>query len=93
MGWGKALSAVVVMSISVMLVVTVLPVGAHDAKTGDPTGSHGSCNGNWTSISISEAMDKFGLNPISKDKNDNDHVCWKMKGNGEYQFKDDRPVK
>ena len=28
MGWGKALSAVVVMSISVMLVVSVLPVGA-----------------------------------------------------------------
>ena len=28
MGWGKALSAVIVMSISVMLVVSVLPVGA-----------------------------------------------------------------
>ena len=28
MGWGKAISAVVIMSISVMLVVSVLPVGA-----------------------------------------------------------------
>jgi len=28
MGWGKALSAVVVMSISVMLLFSVLPVGA-----------------------------------------------------------------
>jgi len=28
MGWGKALSAVIVMSISVMLVFSVLPVGA-----------------------------------------------------------------
>ena len=92
MGWGKALSAVVVMSISVMLVVTVLHVGAHIDSV--PTDDHGSCNGPWTIISISDAIAKPGMeNPASADKNGNDHVCWKMKGNGEYQFKDDRPIK
>ncbi len=89
MGWGKALSAVVVMSISVMLVVSVLPVGA------DHKDAHnGSCNGPWTSISVSEAITHPGMeNPASADRNGNDWVCWKMKGNGEYQFKDDRPIK
>jgi len=84
MGWGKALSAVVVMSISVMLVVSVLPVGA----------ATGSCNGPWTSISIADAIaDPDMENPVSTDRNGNGYVCWKMKGNGEYQFKDDRPIK
>ena len=89
MGWGKALSAVIVMSISVMLVVSVLPVGAD--HQGKPTGS---CNGQWTSISVYDAItDPDMENPIEKDRNGNGHVCWKMKGNGEYQFKDDRPIK
>ena len=35
MGWGKALSAVIVMSISVMLVVSVLPVGAAGNDNGN----------------------------------------------------------
>ena len=84
MGWGKALSAVVVMSISVMLVAFVLPVGAET----------GSCNGPWTMISVSDAIaDPDMENPISYDKNDNGYVCWKMKGTGEYHFKDDRPIK
>ena len=89
MGWGKALSAVVVMSISVMLVVSVLPVGAE--HWGAPVGS---CNGPWTSISVNDAIaDPDMENPISYDRNGNGHVCWKMKGTGEYHFKDDRPVK
>ena len=37
MGWGKALSAVIVISISVMLVVSVLPVGA-DPGSGNNNG-------------------------------------------------------
>jgi len=36
MGWGKALSAVIVMSISVMLVVSVLPVGAASKDSHSP---------------------------------------------------------
>ena len=84
MGWGKALSAVVVMSISVMLVFSVLPVGADT----------GSCNGPWTSISVIDAIANTDMeNPASYDRNGNGYVCWKMKGTGEYHFKDDRPIK
>ena len=89
MGWGKALSAVIVMSISVMLVVSVLPVGADDHVD-----HNGSCNGPWTSISVIDAIAHPDMeNPISYDRNDNGYVCWKMKGTGEYHFKDDRPIK
>ena len=89
MGWGKALSAVVVMSISVMLVVSVLPVGADHQEA-----HKGTCNGPWTSITITEAITHPDMeNPVSVDKNDNGWVCWKMKGNEKYHFKDDNPIK
>ncbi|MCH7649132.1 MAG: hypothetical protein IIA83_11070 [Thaumarchaeota archaeon] len=89
MGWGKALSAVVVMSISVMLVVSVLPVGAsHYGDLGK-----GKCNGAWSLISTEVVLIEHDYDASEKDKNGNHHVCWKMTGNGVYQYKDDRPIK
>jgi len=92
MGWGKALSAVIVMSISVMLVVSVLPVGASD---NDSLGK-GSCNGAWSIISLDAVALEFAEHytyASEKDKNGNHFVCWKTNGNGSFQCKDDRPIK
>jgi len=92
MGWGKALSAVSVMSISVMLVVSVLPVGA--SENGNL--GKGSCNGAWSIISLADIAENYSehyTNAEEKDKNGNHFVCWKMNGNGSFQCKDDRPIK
>ncbi len=88
MGWGKALSAVVVMSISVMLVVSVLPVGASHID-----GTIGKCNGPWSPITVEGAHYDHDSDASGKDKNGNHYVCWKMTGNGVYQYRDDRPIK
>ncbi len=90
MEWEKAFSAVVIMSISVMLVVSVLPVGAsHFGDIGK-----GSCKGAWSIISLDDAHYDHGSDASATDKNGNHYVCWKMTGNaGKYQYKDDRPIK
>ena len=92
MGWGKALSAVVVMSISVMLVVSVLPVGAsHNGDLGK-----GKCGGAWSIISldvIALEYEEHYTEASEKDKNGNHFVCWKTTGNGSFQCRDDRPIK
>ena len=92
MGWGKALSAVIVMSISVMLVVSVLPVGASD----NGSLGKGKCGGAWSIISLDVIALEYGEHysyATDKDKNGNHFVCWKMNGNGSFQCKDDRPIK
>ena len=89
MGWGKALSAVVVMSISVMLVVSVLPVGAID----NGSLGKGKCNGIWSMISVENVQYDHGIDASETDKNGNHYVCWKMTGNGAYKYKDDMPIK
>ncbi len=92
MGWGKALSAVSVMSISVMLVLSVLPVGASENNSL----GKGSCNGAWSIISLDNVETQFSehyANASEKDKNGNHFVCWKLNGNGSFQCKDDRPIK
>ncbi len=77
------------MTISVMLVVSVLPVSAtHFGDLGK-----GSCNGAWSIISLDDAHYDHGSDASAKDKNGNHYVCWKMTGNGVYQYRDDRPIK
>ena len=89
MGWEQALSAVIVMSISIMMVVSVLPVGAnHFGDIGK-----GSCKGAWSIISLDDAHYDHDSDASAKDKNGNHYVCWKMTGNGVYQYRDDRPIK
>jgi len=83
---GMRLSGTIISSVLVMLVFSILPAYA------DTGVRHGICANGFDDIEIDDAVTTQGadLTKLDKvDKNDNGHVCWKMKGNGDFLYKDD----
>ena len=68
MGWGKALSAVIVMSISVMLVVSVLPVGAAPNGNSPLMYRSGDCTSETQSAKCAVYIDQDGDGCDNHDK-------------------------
>jgi len=91
MGIGKVLPTLVILSISAMIVFSLFPVYAHEEDTSD----HGKCQGPaWNGPD--GVVDLFTQNPTGpdpdlKDRNGNDHVCWRFV-NGNIQYRDDNPL-
>lgn len=76
---GMRIAATIIVSISVMMVIAILPVYASHA--GAPLFT---CPDNWTHIVTNGEDDKE-----AKDKNDNDHICEKVTNKGKVIWKDD----
>jgi len=79
MGMGSVLPAVVIVSISVMMVVAILPAFAlhQSAPPFD-------CPKGWTNVEIGGTDAK-----PSVDKNGNGHICEKVNNGGKTSYKDD----
>jgi len=86
MGMGIVIPSLVIVSISIMLVVSILPVYAHIPGTPE-----GTCPNGWEIVHLdgldpeNKPFDKKG-NPV--DANGNDHICEKDTGK-KIMLKDD----